>query len=117
MPLELKICGINSENIIKTIVKCGGCQYLGFVFYKPSPRNLSIEKSKKLTSIIPCIIKHSIKAKYFLSFKFVLQCGQINFFLNTSSSMGLEHAGQIKPSKSETFIFISYPKQEIYLKC
>ena len=57
MPIELKICGINSEKIIQTIIKNGGCQYLGFVFYPPSPRNLSIEQSKKLTSIVPNHIK------------------------------------------------------------
>ena len=57
MPMELKICGINSENIIKTIEKNGGCQYLGFIFYPPSPRNLSIEYSKKLISIVPSYIK------------------------------------------------------------
>ena len=57
MSIELKICGINSENVIHTILKNGGCKYLGFVFYPPSPRNLSIEKSKKLTKIIPSHIK------------------------------------------------------------
>ena len=57
MSIELKICGINSENIIQTIIKYGGCQYLGFIFYPPSPRNLSIEQSKKLTSIVPNHIK------------------------------------------------------------
>jgi len=57
MPIELKICGINSKNIIQTIVQNGGCQYLGFIFYPPSPRNLSIEESKKLTSIVPNFIK------------------------------------------------------------
>ena len=57
MPIELKICGINSENIIHTIIKGGGCQYLGFIFYPPSPRNLSITQSKKLTSIVPNYIK------------------------------------------------------------
>ena len=57
MPIALKICGINSENIIHTIIQSGGCQYLGFVFYPPSPRNLSIEQSKKLTSIVPNRIK------------------------------------------------------------
>ena len=57
MPIELKICGINSENIIKTIIKNGGCQYLGFVFYPSSPRNLSIEQSKKLLSILPNYIR------------------------------------------------------------
>ena len=57
MSIELKICGINSEDIVQTILQNGGCQYLGFVFYPPSPRNLSIEYSKKLTSIVPSHIK------------------------------------------------------------
>jgi phosphoribosylanthranilate isomerase len=57
MPLELKICGINSQNIIEEIIKNGGCKYLGFVFYPISPRNLSIEQSKQLTSIVPDHIK------------------------------------------------------------
>ena len=57
MPIELKICGINSQNIIEVIVKNGGCKYLGFIFYPPSPRNISIEQSKKLTSIVPNHIK------------------------------------------------------------
>ena len=57
MPLELKICGINSINIIETILQNGGCQYLGFVFYPPSRRNLSIDQSKKLTSLVPLSIK------------------------------------------------------------
>ena len=57
MPISLKICGINSKNIIQTIIQNGGCQYLGFIFYPPSPRNLSIEQSKKLTSIVPDHIK------------------------------------------------------------
>ena len=57
MPIELKICGINSENIIQTIIQNGGCQYLGFVFYSASPRNLTIEQSEKLTSIVPKDIK------------------------------------------------------------
>ena len=57
MPIELKICGINSKNIIKKIISNGGCKYLGFVFYPPSPRNLSINNSQKLTSIVPNNIK------------------------------------------------------------
>ena len=57
MPIKLKICGINSEKIIKIIANNGGCQYLGFIFYPPSPRNLSIEQSTKLTSIVPNNIK------------------------------------------------------------
>ena len=57
MPIELKICGINSEKTIHTIKENGGCKYLGFVFYSHSPRNLSIKESEKLTSIVPKSIK------------------------------------------------------------
>ena len=57
MPIELKICGINSKEIIQTIVNIGGCHYLGFIFYPPSPRNVSIEHSKNLTSMVPQNIK------------------------------------------------------------
>ena len=57
MPIELKICGINSKEIIQTIVNIGGCYYLGFIFYPPSPRNVSIEHSKNLTSMVPTNIK------------------------------------------------------------
>ena len=57
MPIDIKICGINSKNIIQTIVQNGGCQYLGFVFYPPSPRNLEIKQSEKLTSTVPNHIK------------------------------------------------------------
>jgi phosphoribosylanthranilate isomerase len=57
MPIELKICGIDSKKTIHTILKKGGCKYLGFIFYPPSPRNLSIIKSKELTKIIPTHIK------------------------------------------------------------
>ena len=57
MPIELKICGIKSESTIKIILQNGGCQYLGFVFYPPSPRNVSIAQSKNLTSKVPSEIK------------------------------------------------------------
>ena len=57
MPIELKICGINSEEVVQTIIEHGGCRYLGFIFYPPSPRNLTVEQSKKLTSIVPNYIK------------------------------------------------------------
>ena len=55
MPIDLKICGMNSEKIIQTIVKNGDCNYLGFVFYPPSPRNLTIEQSKIVS--IPLIFE------------------------------------------------------------
>ncbi len=57
MPIELKICGINSKNIIEVIIRNGGCQYLGFIFYPPSPRHLTIQQSIELISVVPDHIK------------------------------------------------------------
>ena len=57
MPIELKICGINSKNIIEAIIRNGGCQYLGFIFYPPSPRHLTIQQSIELISVVPDHIK------------------------------------------------------------
>ena len=57
MPITLKICGINSESAIQTILKEGGCKYLGFVFYHSSPRNISVQEAKDLTSMVPNNIK------------------------------------------------------------
>ena len=45
--LEIKICGINDEYSMATALECK-VEYIGLVFFKNSPRNVSIEFSKKL---------------------------------------------------------------------
>lgn len=45
--LEIKVCGINDEISMRTATKYKA-DYVGLVFYERSPRNISINKSKKL---------------------------------------------------------------------
>ena len=45
--LEIKVCGINDQVSMNTAIKCK-VDYIGLVFYKNSPRNISINASKKL---------------------------------------------------------------------
>ncbi len=44
---EIKVCGVNDEISMKTAVKCK-VDYIGFVFYNSSPRNISFDSSRKL---------------------------------------------------------------------
>ena len=44
---EIKVCGINDEISMKTALKCK-VDYVGLVFYPNSPRNVSINLSRKL---------------------------------------------------------------------
>tara|TARA_B100000780_G_scaffold139411_1_gene97639 strand:- start:146 stop:787 length:642 start_codon:yes stop_codon:yes gene_type:complete len=45
--LEIKLCGINDKYSMATALECK-VEYIGLVFFKNSPRNVSIELSKKL---------------------------------------------------------------------
>ena len=45
--LEIKVCGINDQVSMNTAIKCK-VDYIGLVFYKNSPRNISMNKSKIL---------------------------------------------------------------------
>ena len=45
--LEIKICGINDEYCMATALECE-VEYIGLVFFKSSPRNVSIDFSKEL---------------------------------------------------------------------
>ena len=100
MPIEIKICGINSKNIIQTITQNGGCQYLGFVFYPSSPRNLSIEESKKLTSIVPNYIKKVA----------VLVKPENSFVEKIKDQFDYLQLYETSPSKSKTIKLVSNKK-------
>ena len=100
MPIELKICGINSKNIILTIIENGGCQYLGFVFYPPSPRNLSIEEAKKLTAIVPNHIKKVA----------VLVKPKNSFIKKIKDQFDYLQVYETSPSRSKTLKLISNKK-------
>ena len=100
MPIEIKICGINSKDIIQTIIQNGGCQYLGFIFYPPSPRNLSIDESKKLTSIVPNHIKKVA----------VLVKPEISFVEKIKDQFDYLQVYESSPSKSKALKLISNKK-------
>ena len=100
MPIEIKICGITSENIIRTIIENGGCKYLGFVFYPFSPRHLSIEQSKKLTSIVPRQIKKVA----------VLVNPKNNFVHKIKDQFDYLQVYETSPARSKELKFISNKK-------
>jgi len=56
MSALIKICGMNNAEMIKTAIS-NKVDYLGFVFYEKSPRNLTIDEAKVLTNLVPPNIK------------------------------------------------------------
>lgn len=46
---EAKICGLSTDETVLAAVNAGA-KYIGFVFYPPSPRNVSIEQASKLAA-------------------------------------------------------------------
>ena len=55
--VEIKICGITSEEAIVAASEYQCCKYLGFVTYNKSKRHLTIEQAKRLTKLVPKHIK------------------------------------------------------------
>jgi phosphoribosylanthranilate isomerase len=53
---KVKICGMTNAETIQTAIK-HNVDYLGFVFYPKSPRNLTPEQAKELTRNIPQNVK------------------------------------------------------------
>ena len=53
---KVKICGMTDAETIQTAIQ-HKVDYLGFVFYKKSPRNLTINQAKQLTKNIPTNVK------------------------------------------------------------
>lgn len=52
MSVEVKICGLDRAAAVDAAVE-GGARYTGFVFYPPSPRNLTPESAVALTERVP----------------------------------------------------------------
>ena len=53
---KVKICGMTNAETIQTAIK-HNVDYLGFVFYTKSPRNLTPDQAKELTKNIPQNVK------------------------------------------------------------
>jgi phosphoribosylanthranilate isomerase len=52
MPVAVKICGLTDAAALGAAVE-GGARYLGFVFYPPSPRALTIAQAAELAGAAP----------------------------------------------------------------
>jgi len=52
MPIETKICGLNTPESVAAATQ-HGARYLGFVFFPKSPRNITPEKAALLMRSIP----------------------------------------------------------------
>lgn len=52
MPVDVKICGINSAEALDAAV-AGGAKMLGFVFFEKSPRNVSRDEARDLLARVP----------------------------------------------------------------
>src|SRR5512137_2611727 len=52
MSPAVKICGITDEASLDT-ARAGGADYVGFVFFPKSPRNLTVERAKELRDLVP----------------------------------------------------------------
>ena len=55
--IEIKICGITSEEAIVTASEYQCVKYLGFVTYSKSKRHLTIEQARHLTNLVPKHVK------------------------------------------------------------
>ena len=52
MSIAAKICGINSGEAMAAAIE-GGADYVGLVFYEPSPRAVSLDSAAELASMAP----------------------------------------------------------------
>ena len=52
MRLSVKICGCNSRTAVAAAV-AGGADYVGFVFYPPSPRSVTADAATQLAEMVP----------------------------------------------------------------
>jgi phosphoribosylanthranilate isomerase len=56
MTIAAKICGLSSEAAVAAAVE-GGAAYLGFVFYRPSPRAIDPARAAALCAAVPSGVK------------------------------------------------------------
>ena len=56
MTAEVKICGLDRPETVDGAVNAGA-EMLGFVFYPPSPRNLTASAASRLTNRVPAGVK------------------------------------------------------------
>ncbi|MBT3305250.1 MAG: phosphoribosylanthranilate isomerase [Alphaproteobacteria bacterium] len=52
MGIDVKICGLSDEDAVSAAVE-GGAAMVGFVFFPPSPRYVTVERAAELLSPVP----------------------------------------------------------------
>ena len=52
MPITAKICGLSTPETLDAAI-AGGASHVGFVFFAPSPRNLSRDRAAQLAARVP----------------------------------------------------------------
>jgi phosphoribosylanthranilate isomerase len=52
MPITAKICGLSTAETLDAAIR-GGASHVGFLFFPPSPRNLSRERAAMLAARVP----------------------------------------------------------------
>ncbi len=52
MPVQAKICGLSTPETIDAAIK-GGASHIGFVFFPPSPRNISFDLAREMAAQVP----------------------------------------------------------------
>ena len=56
MAVSIKICGLNSEEAIRAVIKAEA-DYAGFIYFPKSPRHITIERATELKALLPSTIK------------------------------------------------------------
>ena len=56
MPIEVKICGINAPEALSAAVEAGA-DYVGFIFYPPSPRHVTPDEAGALARATPAHVR------------------------------------------------------------
>lgn len=56
MTIKVKICGLTTTEAVKATV-AAGADYIGFIFFPPSPRNISPEAAGELAKNLPDTVK------------------------------------------------------------
>jgi phosphoribosylanthranilate isomerase len=79
---KVKICGMTEKETIQTAIQYK-VDYLGFVFYKKSPRNLTIDQARELTKNIPPHVKKiavlvDAKDEFIEQIKYYFDCLQLH---------------------------------------
>ena len=56
MPVTAKICGLSTPETLDAAIS-GGASHVGFVFFAPSPRNLSRDRAAQLAARVPAHVR------------------------------------------------------------